>query len=341
MLSRAQKHSSAQSTDIDRRQILVGSGAMVAISQLLIPSEAWSGGLLRSEDLIGPEIPQHIADYFVNGVHLIQREIGAGFNARLAIYGVTKSLPSGSPGDPAKDYNKGRCGTFIPPSLQGVEPYQCCSQRDAQDDMLTRECCRHYAYCVPYDRFPARPADSVSTVVLSSRVFNASDETVEGIISHELGHAIDFTYLGRNIDFKIDHVTFVMQIWNCLCMILIWRWTQSIERTCLQICSYSERTKCNSATIPRHYFKALGVFPQIVHLMALSLSSTFATNLFELDEYYDDHLYILRFCNLQPFLTMTHESSNIECEYTRFRDTAKFAPRDCLVTRLQSETVSC
>ena len=193
----AQKHSSAQSTDIDRRQILIGSGAMVAISQLPIPSRASSPGLLRSEDLIGPEIPQHIADYFLNSVRLIQREIGAGFNARLAIYGVTKSLPSGSPGDPAKDYNKGRCGTFIPPSLQGVEPYQCCSQRDTQDDMLTRECCRHYAYCVPYDRFPARPADSVSTVVLSSRVFNASDDTLSGIISHELGHAIDFHIFGK------------------------------------------------------------------------------------------------------------------------------------------------
>lgn len=194
----AQRHPSAQSTGINRRQLLIESSLMVTISQVLVPFGASSRGLLRSEDLIGPEIPQSIADYFLSSVHLIQREIGPGFNARLAIYGVTKSLPSGTPGDPAKDYNnKAKCGTFTPPSLQGLEPYQCCSQQDTQDDMLTRECCRHYAYCVPYDRFPARPADSVSTVVLSSRVFNASDEMLRGIISHELGHAIDFHIFGK------------------------------------------------------------------------------------------------------------------------------------------------
>ena len=121
------------------------------------------------------------------------------------------------------------CGTFMPPALSDTNPipYSICqdfrpsrerrtnttkvdpqatmldpqaTMLDPQATMLdpqVRECCRHYAYCVPYDRFPSRKIDAVSTIVLSSRVARLPDRYWRGIIVHELGHCVDFYLFGK------------------------------------------------------------------------------------------------------------------------------------------------
>jgi len=97
----------------------------------------------------------------------------------------------------------------VPPGTLGSEPYERCLMSDdgrleysESERSLTRDCCRHFAYCVPYDRFPVQTRDMFSTVVLSSRVLRLSEENWKAIIAHELGHAIDFHIFGNRYRLK-------------------------------------------------------------------------------------------------------------------------------------------
>lgn len=101
------------------------------------------------------------------------------------------------------------CGKFKSPGAYGSEPYERCllSEHDMleyseSERSLTRDCCRHFAYCVPYDRFPVQTRDMYSSVVLSSRVLRLPEENWKAILAHELGHAIDFHIFGKRYRLK-------------------------------------------------------------------------------------------------------------------------------------------
>ena len=105
------------------------------------------------------------------------------------------------------------CGKYKSPGTYGSEPYERCLLSDhdmlqysESERSLTRDCCRHFAYCVPYDRFPVQARDMFSTVVLSSRVSRLPEENWKAILSHELGHAIDFHIFGKRYRLK-DRLT--------------------------------------------------------------------------------------------------------------------------------------
>jgi hypothetical protein len=123
------------------------------------------------------------------------------FTARLAVYGVSSVLPSGIPGDPAKDYSSsgrrgdGRCGAFSPPGA--AAPYALCPMPGAAPlDATVAECCRHLAYCVPPGRFALAVEDRLATVVVSPRLWRFPEAQWEGVLAHELGHAADFFLFG-------------------------------------------------------------------------------------------------------------------------------------------------
>jgi hypothetical protein len=176
-----------------RDALLMSMGMLMGVDGAYGASS--SSKTIPREQLVGAEIPEEIATVFDRYVSQIQDRIGESFNARLVIYSVTSRMPFGAPGDPSRQYGKDRksCGQFHPPGMQGGEPYEICSTSSPEGV----KCCRHYAYCVPYDRFPAFPGDSVSSVVLSSRVPNLPTDVIEGILAHELGHAIDFHIFGK------------------------------------------------------------------------------------------------------------------------------------------------
>lgn len=180
-------------TNCSRRDAVLLSVGM-SLGGLLEVDKSY-GHDISKDQLVGHEIPANIATVFTRYVSRIQETIGESFNARLVIYGVTDRMPSGAPGDPSKQYGRDRksCGQFHSPGIAGTQPYDICSTLSS----VAVACCRHYAYCVPYDRFPAFPGDSVSAIVLSSRVFKLPMDTIEGILAHELGHAIDFHVFGK------------------------------------------------------------------------------------------------------------------------------------------------
>ena len=154
---------------------------------------------------VGQEVAQiskEASDFFLNAVMEIQNGLDLNFMARLAIYGVSTRLPSGIPGDPARDYSRGtktRCGKFLSGSDQ---PYSICpTTYEVTHDIVNdqqRQCCRHFAYCVPYSLPGFAVEDRVSTVMVSERLFRLPEKTWRAILAHELGHAIDFwTFGGR------------------------------------------------------------------------------------------------------------------------------------------------
>lgn len=183
-----------------RTLLLQGVGGMTTLATILAlpnarPCEARPADL----PLVGNEVPKPIAAIFSAYVADIRAALGPSFDARLAIYGVTPRLPSGIPGDPAQDYSSNRrnCGEFRKPGgFPPVEPYAICDDAACSSEVKTI-CCRHYAYCVPYDNFPANELDAVSTIMVSSRIVNLPETTIRGIIAHELGHAIDFHVFGK------------------------------------------------------------------------------------------------------------------------------------------------
>lgn len=150
----------------------------------------------------GPEVPGAVAAYFARAVADIAAQVGPDFRARLAIYGVTPALPSGVPGDPAKDYQSGgggarTCGAFRPPRGPTDAPYALCPlPGEASPDLNARDCCRHFAYAVPYSKFGLAVEDRVTTIIVSPRLFGLPPERWQAIMAHELGHAADFYLFG-------------------------------------------------------------------------------------------------------------------------------------------------
>lgn len=151
---------------------------------------------LRVEIPVGSEVPTNLREYFSKAVSVIQEQIGAGFKARLAVYGVTRTLPSGVPGDPSKDFTRERaCGSF---TSSADRPYALCPEPGRLPiDELSRDCCRHFAFAVPYSRFGLAVADRYSTVVVAPRLASLPDEVWQAILVHELGHVIDFYLYGK------------------------------------------------------------------------------------------------------------------------------------------------
>lgn len=132
----------------------------------------------------------------------IASQIGPEFTARLAIYGITPNLPSGVPGDPAKDYQSsrsggdGRCGAFQPSLPEGRSYALCPLPGQVPSDETARECCRHYAFAVPYSKFGFAVEDRYTTIIVSPRLFLLPPERWQAILAHELGHAVDFYLFG-------------------------------------------------------------------------------------------------------------------------------------------------
>jgi hypothetical protein len=147
---------------------------------------------------VGAEVREDVAKYFDTGVRNIASQIDQGFIARLAVYGVTSVLPSGIPGDPSRDYvrgNKARCGLYRPASER---PYDICpAPMESPGNESIRQCCRHYAFCVPYSRPAFAVEDRISTVVISPRLYQLPEDIWKAILAHELGHAVDFYLFGR------------------------------------------------------------------------------------------------------------------------------------------------
>ena len=157
----------------------------------------------RVELPAGREIPLEARQYFSEAVASIASQIGDQFIARLAIYETTPNLPSGIPGNPAKDYTSNRrgkdatsCGVFQPALPEG-RPYALCPlPGEVPTDFTARECCRHYAFAVPYSKFGLAVEDRFTTIIVSSRLFLLPRERWEAILAHELGHAVDFYLFG-------------------------------------------------------------------------------------------------------------------------------------------------
>jgi hypothetical protein len=168
------------------------------------PAEATSQ-LYRVDIPAGDEVPPSIREYFTAAVALIASQIGSNFKCRLAIYSYTPNVPSGIPGDPAKDFQSGRrsggggfCGKFQPVVTPESLPYAFCPLPGAVPlDPATRDCCRHFAFAVPYAKFGLAVEDRVTTIVVSPRLLLLPLQRQQAILAHELGHAIDFYLFGK------------------------------------------------------------------------------------------------------------------------------------------------
>jgi hypothetical protein len=183
------------------------------------PAEAASQ-LYRVDIPAGDEVPPAIRKYFIEAVDLVASQIGTDFKCRLAIYGTTPNLPSGIPGDPAKDFQSSRksgggggggvCGKFSPVLTPESRPYQFCPlPGQVPSDPATRDCCRHFAYAVPYAKFGLAVEDRVTTVVVSPRLLILPPERWQSILAHELGHAVDFYLFGKRYRLSNNQSSFI------------------------------------------------------------------------------------------------------------------------------------
>ena len=118
------------------------------------------------------------------------------FTAQLIVYGPHAELPTGTPGDPARDYRRPpACQDYdAPSSAAGGPPYPCCPADPGQPPMEHShvECCRHFAYAVPYSKFGLARVDRTSAVVASPRLLRLPPARWQAILVHELGHCVDF-----------------------------------------------------------------------------------------------------------------------------------------------------
>jgi hypothetical protein len=165
------------------------------------PAQAASN-LYRVDIPAGDEIPPPIRSYFTEAVALMQSQLGSpDFKVRLALYGTTPNLPSGIPGDPAKDFQRNNnkvCGIFSPVQTPESLPYAFCPLPGVVPlDPNTRDCCRHFAYAVPYSKFGFAVEDRVTTIVVSPRLLMLEQKQWQAILAHELGHAVDFYLFGK------------------------------------------------------------------------------------------------------------------------------------------------
>ena len=153
--------------------------------------------------MAGEEVPLAVRSFFCEAIGSIATKLGEDFKSRLVVYESSSRLPSGIPGNPAKEYDKSRkqaCGTFRPGSLK---PYDICPEPSEEAlDETSRACCRHFAYAVPYSRFGLAVEDRMSTVVVSQRLFLLEEERWKAILAHEIGHVVDFYLYGKRYGLK-------------------------------------------------------------------------------------------------------------------------------------------
>jgi hypothetical protein len=205
----------AAGADAGRRALLGAAVALLAAST--VPSPAARAALpARVELPAGDEVPLEVRLWFADAVASVRSALGGDgalaprgarrrepFSARLAIYGVTRALPSGTPGDPARDFGAGaaaRCGAFLGGGAPA--PYAACPLPGAppptsEDRAAANDCCRHYAFAIPYAVFAPAAVDRASTVVVAPRLLRLPPERWRAVLAHELGHAADFFLFGR------------------------------------------------------------------------------------------------------------------------------------------------
>uniref|UniRef100_A0A383WJG6 Leishmanolysin-like peptidase n=1 Tax=Tetradesmus obliquus TaxID=3088 RepID=A0A383WJG6_TETOB len=178
------------------RRALLSTAVLLAVPGLLTAQQqaAASRRTLQQDPRLLP-----LQQFWASLVAELQQQLSASFAPALVFYGPAEQLPSGAPGDPAAEYNKqtrGSCGT----STSGFsQPYAVCplvpGGLPASD--TARDCCRHFAYCVPRSRYAFAAIDRQSSVVASPRLALAEPDTWQGVLLHEMGHCIDFHVFGE------------------------------------------------------------------------------------------------------------------------------------------------
>jgi hypothetical protein len=177
--------------------------------------DARAAPLARVQLPAGDEVPLEVRLWFADAVARVRAALGGDgapaprgarrrepFSARLAIYSVTRALPTGTPGDPARDFGAGaaaRCGAFRGGGAPA--PYAACPLPDAppqtsEDRATANDCCRHYAFAVPYAVFAPAAVDRLTTVVVAPRLLRLPPARWRAVLAHELGHAADFFLFG-------------------------------------------------------------------------------------------------------------------------------------------------
>lgn len=157
----------------------------------------------------GPlQLPEELLAFWDECVDTARLGLGESFQPGLIVWSDRAVLPFGNPGNPAEDYTT-KAGPFNLLSACGVPekssdsplgyPYPGCPAPGAETPNSTLlQCCRHYAYCVPYTPNARSRVNQVTNVVIAPRVLALPAATARGILVHELGHCIDFhAYGGR------------------------------------------------------------------------------------------------------------------------------------------------
>eukprot|EP00892_Ulva_mutabilis_P008057 jgi/Ulvmu1/5623/UM023_0162.1 len=180
-----------------RRAVLQAFPAMLCTEAVMGPAASMPVAATPNATLSVP-----LQAFWRDCISAVTSGVGSSIDVNLIVWSPRASLPFGSPGDPAADYTTG--GIFAPFNggcgvrrKDAARPYAGCPAPGlpASNDLLA-ECCRHYAYCVPYTPRSTLALNSVTTVVLSERINDAPESVARGIIAHELGHGIDFHCFG-------------------------------------------------------------------------------------------------------------------------------------------------
>lgn len=188
-LPHAAIHEGRQSSDVMRRSLLQGVCAFAACS--------CTPGLVKGSQIRQVEGEDTAQQFWTRLVVEAKSKLGDDFDAKLTFYTPSALLPSGIPGDPAFDYKSkrsGACGAF---QSGQARPYAMCPDPGGEPaDLLTRECCRHFAYCVPRSRYGWAVPDRVTTVVASPRMMALAPSVWQAMLVHEMGHCVDFHVFG-------------------------------------------------------------------------------------------------------------------------------------------------
>lgn len=174
-------------TAVGRRHALLG---------VLGGSLAFTAHPCRADPQPGASELQPLSAFWAELQAYAQRSLGDDFTAALVFYQPDAELPSGTPGDPSRDFSRGAdvCGQFQPGDQR---PYSMCpAQPGSSADTAATGCCRHFAFCVPYSRFAFADIDRVSTVVASPRMAALAPNSWKAMLMHEMGHAVDFYVFG-------------------------------------------------------------------------------------------------------------------------------------------------
>lgn len=140
-----------------------------------------------------------LQDFWQQLVVHLQQQLSDDFAPNLVFYGPGEVLPTGTPGDPAAEYNKTAARACGPLTSGFVQPYGICPgvPGAVADSDTARDCCRHFAFAVPRSRYALAALDRQTSVVASPRLALAAAETWQGTLTHEMGHCIDFWAFGQ------------------------------------------------------------------------------------------------------------------------------------------------